>query len=57
MARYEVRKVGENDWQVTNEISVLEKLVENFERVTPALTKMLSGEEIKLSHEVYRYRT
>jgi hypothetical protein len=57
MARYEVRNVSENEWQKTSEKSVLEKLVENFDAVTPVIMKMMNGEEIILSHEVYRYRT
>ena len=56
MARYEVRNVSENEWQKTSEISVLEKLTENFDAVTPVIMKMMSGEEIRTSHEVYRYR-
>jgi hypothetical protein len=56
MKRYEVRKVGENEWQKETEKIVMENLAESFDPVTPVITKILSGEEIRTSHEVYRYK-
>ena len=57
MKRYEVRKVGENEWQKETEKIVMENLAESFDPVTPVITKLLNGEEIRTSYEAYRYRT
>ncbi len=32
----------------------MERLVDNFDPVTPVLSKILRGEEIILLHEIYR---
>ena len=54
LTHYEVRSIGENEWHKISEKTVMERLVDNFDPVTPVLSKILRGEEIILSHEIYR---
>jgi hypothetical protein len=54
---FEVKKIGENHWQAVSEKRVLEKLADNFDPVTPILTKMLQGSEITAETEMYRIRS
>jgi hypothetical protein len=51
---YEVRHIDENEWHKISEKTVMERLVDSFDPVTPVLSKILRGEEIILSHEIYR---
>ena len=53
---YEVKKFGENRWREIPEKIMLEKLVENFDPITPIITKMLLGSEITAETEIYRIR-
>jgi hypothetical protein len=52
--RYEVRHIGEHDWHKISEKTVMERLVDSFEPVTPIISRMLKGEEIIVSQEIYR---
>ena len=54
---YEVKKFGENHWQEVSEKMVLNKLAQNFNQITPILTKMLQGNEIVADTEIYRIRS
>jgi hypothetical protein len=54
LGQYEFRHFGEHNWQRVSEKTVMEKLADTFERVTPVLSKMLSGEEIITSRGIYR---
>ncbi len=54
---FEVKKIGENHWQEVPEKKVLEKLVDNFDPVTPIITKMLQGSEITVETGIYRIRS
>jgi hypothetical protein len=51
---FEVRHIDENEWHKISEKAVMERLVDSFDPVTPVLSKILRGEEIILSHEIYR---
>jgi hypothetical protein len=53
---FEVKQIGNEEWQQVAEKIVLEKLVESFDPVTPILTRMLQGAEIATSQEIYRIR-
>ena len=53
---FEVKKLGENEWQVASEKMVMEKLAECFDQVSPIITKMLEGNEIVAQREIYRIR-
>ncbi|MGD2022550.1 MAG: hypothetical protein PVG52_15140 [Desulfobacterales bacterium] len=54
IGRYEFKNLGENKWQTVSEKIVMQKLVDNFNPVTPIIIKMLSGEEIVTSQGIYR---
>ena len=54
---FEVKKIGDSHWQEVSEKLVLEKLVDNFDPVTPIITKMLQGNEITAETEMYRIRS
>ena len=52
--RYEVRYIGEHDWHKISEKTVMGRLVDSFDPVTPIISRMLTGEEIIVSQEIYR---
>jgi hypothetical protein len=51
---YEVRHIDEDEWHKISEKTVMERLADSFDPVTPVLSKILRGEEIILLHEIYR---
>ena len=51
---YEVRHIGEHGWQKIKEKTVMERLVDSFDPVNPVIARMLKGEEITVSQEIYR---
>ena len=51
---YEFRHIDEDVWHKIPEKTVMERLVESFDPVTPVLFKILRGEEIIVSQEIYR---
>ena len=51
---FEVRHIGEHGWQKITEKTVMERLVDSFDPVTPIISRMLRGEEIAVSQEIYR---
>ena len=51
---YEVRHIGEHEWHKISEKTVMERLVDSFDPVTPIISRMLTGEEIIVSQEIYR---
>ena len=53
---YEAKRIGEHEWQKISEKAVMERLVDSFEPVTPIISKMLRGEEIVVSREIYRVK-
>ena len=51
---YEVRHIDEHEWHEISEKTVMERLVDSFDQVTPIISRMLKGEEIIVSQEIYR---
>ncbi|MGD9240415.1 MAG: hypothetical protein PVG69_10335 [Desulfobacterales bacterium] len=51
---YEFKHFGETKWQKVSEKTVMENLIDNFDPVTPVLSKMLKGEEIITAQGIYR---
>jgi hypothetical protein len=45
MSQFQVKYFDEDDWKEVSEKIVLEKLVDEFGRVTPFLTKMVQVEK------------
>ena len=56
LTNFEIKILGEDSWQEIPEKMFLEKLVDCFDPVTPALSKMLQGNEIVAETEIYRIR-
>jgi hypothetical protein len=54
IGRYEFKHFDDNKWQTVPEKIVMEKLVDNFDPITPVLSKMLNGDEIITSQGIYR---
>ena len=51
---YEVRHVGEQKWHKISEKALMERMVDSFDPVNPIISRMLRGEEITVSQEIYR---
>jgi hypothetical protein len=54
LRHYEFKHLGETKWQKVSEKTVMEKLVDNFDPVTPILSRILRGEEIITIQGIYR---
>ena len=54
LRRYELKHIGETKWQKVSEKTVMEKLVDDYDPVTPILSRILSGEEIITAHGIFR---
>ena len=56
LTRYEVKHIGVHGWQQISEKTVMERLVDSFDPVTPIISKKLRGEEIVVLREIYRVK-
>jgi hypothetical protein len=56
MSQFQVKYFDEDDWKEVSEKIVLEKLVDEFGRVTPFLTKMVQGREIITLDGIFRMK-
>ena len=50
---YEFRHVGDYVWHIVSEKEAMERIVDGFDPVTPAIARILRGEEIIVSNEIY----
>ena len=53
---FEIKRLGDDVWQKVSEKAFLEKLADCIDPITPAITKMLQGNEIETHREIYRIR-
>jgi hypothetical protein len=53
---FEIKRLGDDVWQKVSEKAFMEKLADCIDPITPALTKMLRGGEIKTAQEIYRIK-
>jgi hypothetical protein len=51
---YEFKHIGDDVWHIVSEKKAMERLVDGFDPVTPAISRILKGEEIIVSNEIYR---
>ena len=51
---YEAKLIGEHGWQKISEKTVMERLVDSFDPVTPIISRMLRGENVIVPKEIYR---
>jgi hypothetical protein len=56
MPQYEVRDLNMSEWRDISEIGIMQKLHESFDRVTPAIQKMIEGEQVMTQYAVYRLK-
>ena len=54
LTRYEARRIGEREWHKISEKVAMERLADSFDPVNPIIIRMLRGEEIIISQEIYR---
>ena len=54
---FEVKKLGEENWQEVSEKRALEKLIDYFDPVSPIIKKMLQGSEVVAEAEIFRIRS
>ena len=54
LPRYETRRIGEREWHKISEKAAMERLVDSFDPVNPIISRILRGEEIIVSQEIYR---
>ena len=53
---YEVKYNGNKEWEEISEIKMLRRLLEIFERVTPAVQDMIAGKRVRTSEAMYRIK-
>jgi hypothetical protein len=53
ITQYEVKYLGENQWQKISEKTCMEFLVDIFDPLTPILADMLNGQEIRTPYAIW----
>ena len=54
--RYEVRYLGTVTWEDISELTLMQKLHDTYDRVTPEILKMLTGKQVQTPEAVYRLK-
>ena len=54
MSQFQVKNFDDDSWEEIPESYVLEKLVDQFGRVTPLIIEMTQGKEIIISNGIFR---
>lgn len=57
MPQYEVRDHNTAGWRDISEIDIMKRLLECFDRVTPAIQQMINGEQVLTEYAVYRLKS
>jgi len=53
---YEVKYHEEDDWREISELELMDELYRTFNKVTPAIKKMIQGEEVKTPNGIFRLK-
>ena len=53
---YELKYFEENEWNTISEKAAFEDLLDNFERISPVISKMLHGKEINTRRGIFRIK-
>ena len=53
---YEVKYTGNHSWEEISDIELMEELYRHYDRVTPAIKKMINGNILQTSNAVYRLK-
>lgn len=56
MSKFEVKIFDIDNWQWVSEVTALNMLQKNFEHITPQITEMLEGKEIKTPDGILRIK-
>ena len=56
MPQYEVKYFGAKEWEAISEIDLMQRLLEYFDRVTPAIQQMIEGEQVLTQYAVFRLK-
>ena len=56
MPRYEVRYGESKEWEEISELEFMDGLYKLYHRVTPAIKKMIEGDELRTPDAVYRLK-
>ena len=56
IAQYEVKYLGENQWKEISEKTCMEFLVDSFDPLTPIISDILNGQEIRTPYAIYRLK-
>ena len=56
MPRYEFKFPDKEDWQEISEVELMDGLYKIYDRVTPAIKKMINGKELRTPDAVYRLK-
>ena len=56
MPRYEVRYGENQEWEEISELEFMDRLYKIYHRVTPAIKKMIEGNELRTPDAVYRLK-
>ena len=56
MPSYEVRYGEDEEWKDISELELMDGLYKSYQRVTPAIKKMIEGEELHTPDAVYRLK-
>jgi len=55
--RYEVKYHGTETWEDISELTLMQKLHDTYDRVTPEILNMLKGKEVQTPEAVYRLKS
>ena len=56
MPLYEVKYDEKDVWQEISELELMDELYKTFNKVTPAIKKMIKGKEVKTPYGTYRLK-
>ena len=56
MSKFEVKDFDMDNWQWVSEVAALGILQKNFEQITPKITEMMNGKEIKTPDCILRIK-
>jgi hypothetical protein len=56
MPRYEVRYGESQEWEEISELEFMDGLYKLYHRVTPAIKKMIEGDELRTPDAIYRLK-
>jgi hypothetical protein len=56
MSKFEIKNFDLDNWQCVSESTALGILQKNFEKITPQITEMLEGKEIKTPDGILRVK-